>query len=299
MPPEIVENQTEALDRPLRVYTPDAAFRVGFHVWGEMIRDLVQSRELIWRLFLRQWTGQFRQTWLGYFWAVFPTIVAVAAFVMLRRNVLPKFHTAIPYVAYAMWGMSAWQLFSTTFQASMNALQEGGNMVARINFPKESLVFASIGRCLFSFLLRLGVFAAVVAWYYFRRDAERWDIPGTILLAPAALLPLLFLAVGSGMIFAVLMTVAGDVGPVVPMVLQFGVFVTPGVMFPASDKWPFVLLSVLNPVSAVIEGSQGLLSTGRLAHPDFYGVMAVLSLLVFLIGWRFLRLAMPRIAERF
>ncbi|MFO7534662.1 MAG: ABC transporter permease [Kiritimatiellia bacterium] len=299
MSAENPETATESADRPVKVYTPDAAYRVGFHIWGEMIRDMAQSRDLIWRLFLRQWVGQFRQTWLGYFWAVFPTIVAVAAFVLLRRNVLPKFQTAIPYVAYAMWGMSAWQLFATTFQASMNALQEGGNMVARINFPKESLVFASIGKCLFSFLLRLAVFAAVVAWYYLRRDAERWDIPWTVVIAPAALLPLVFLAIGSGMIFAVLMTVAGDVGPVVPMALQFGVFVTPGVMFPAIDRWPFVLLGVLNPVSAVIEGSQGLLATGRLTHPDFYAVMSVMSVLVFLIGWRFLRLAMPRIAERF
>lgn len=285
--------------RPLTVYTPDAAFRLGWRVWGRMLNDLVRSRELIWRLFIRQWTGQFRQTWLGYFWAIFPTIMAVAAFALLRRNVLPKFQTAIPYVAYAMWGMSAWQLFAATFQAAMNALQEGGNMVARINFPKECLVFASVGKCIFSFLLRLGVFAAVILWYYLRRDAERWDIPWTVLIAPAALLPLLFLAIGLGMIFAVLMTVAGDVGPVVPMALQFGVFVTPGVMFPASDKWPYVMLNILNPISAVIEGSQGLLATGHLKHPDFYGVMALVALLVFLVGWRFLRLAMPRIMERF
>ncbi len=281
------------------VYTADAIYRSGWHVWGQMLRDVVRSRDLIWRLFMRQWAGQFRQTWLGYFWAVFPTLVAVAAFVLLRRNVLPKFQTAIPYVAYAMWGMSAWQLFSTSFQSSMNALQEGGNMVARINFPKECLVFASIGKCIFSFILRLGVFATVVAWYYIRRDAERWDIPWTVLVAPFSLLPLLLLAVGLGMIFAVLMTVAGDVGPVVPMALQFGVFVTPGVMFPAIEKWPYILLSILNPVSAIIQGSQELLATGSMTHGDYYGIMSVFSVLVFLVGWRFLRLAMPRIAERF
>jgi lipopolysaccharide transport system permease protein len=299
MPAERDSQSAASPSGPVTVYTPDAIYRSGCHVWGAMMQDMVRSRGLIWRLFMRQWAGQYRQTWLGYFWAVVPTIIAVFAFVLLRRNVLPKFQTTIPYVAYAMWGMSAWQLFSTTFQASMNALQEGSAMVARINFPKECLVFASIGKCVFSFFLRMAVFAAVVAWYYLRRDAERWDIPWTVLIAPAALVPLVFLAIGLGMIFAVLMTVAGDVGPVVPMALQFGVFVTPGVMFPPSDKWPFVLLSILNPVSAIIEGSQGLLATGAMAHPDFYGVMSVFSVLVFLIGWRFLRLAMPRIAERF
>ena len=293
---------SEAMERtapPETVYAPDDLYRVGWRIWGRMVADLVRSRDLIWRLFMRQWAGQYRQAWLGYFWAVFPTIVAVAVFVLLRRNVLPKFHTAIPYVAYAMWGMSAWQLFAGSFQASMHALQEGGHMVSRLNFPKECLIFASIGKVLFTFLLRLLVFGGVLVWFYARRESGQWHIPWTVLAAPFALLPLLFLAVGLGMIVAVVTTVAGDVGTVVPMVLQFGVFVTPGVMFPPSEKWPFLLLSVLNPVSAIIQGAQGLLTDKGMAHPEFYGVMAVFSLLVFLIGWRFLRLALPRIAERF
>lgn len=289
----------ETSGAPVTVYVPDDIQAAGWRIWGTMFADVVRSRDLIWRLFMRQWMGQFRQTWLGYFWAIVPTLAAVAAFVLLRRNVLPKFHTVIPYVAYAMWGMSAWQLFATAFQSAMASLQEASTMVSRINFPKESLVFAAIGKCIFAFLLRFGVFALVVGWYYLQRHSVGWDIPWTIVAAPFALLPLLLLAVGLGMFFAVLLTIAGDVGPVVPMVLQFGVFVTPGVMFPASDKWPFVLLAVLNPVSAIIEGSQDLLATGRMEHPDFYGISAVFSVLVFLAGWRFLRLAMPRITERF
>jgi len=292
----------EALDPsapPATVYAPDDLASLGWRIWGRMIGDLVRSRDLIWRLFMRQWASQFRQTWLGYFWAVFPTLVAVAAFVLLRRNVLPRFRTPIPYVVYAMWGMTAWQLFSGALQAAMGALAGGGPMVTRMNFPKESLIFASIGRVVFVYLLRLAVFAVMVAWFYFRRETAQWDIPWTVLVAPLALLPLLLLAIGLGMIIAVILTVAGDVGAVIPMALQFGVFVTPGVMFPPSAKWPVVLLSVLNPVSAIIDGTQGLLAHGRMAHPEFYALMAALSILVFLVGWRFLRLAMPRIAERF
>jgi len=294
-----VSETTENPEPPVTIYAPDDMYRVGWRMWGRMLADLARSRDLIWRLFMRQWMSMFRQTWLGYFWAVFPTIVAVSAFVLLRRNVLPKFQTAVPYVVYAMWGMSAWQLFAGAFQASMNALHDGGNMVSRLNFPKESLIFASIGKVLFTFLLRLVVFGGLLVWFYLRRESAQWHIPWTVLLAPVALLPLLFLAVGLGMFVAVIMTVAGDVGTVVPMALQFGVFVTPGVMFPPSGKWPFALLSLLNPVSAIIGGAQGLLTEAGMAQPEFYMAMSGFSLLVFLAGWRFLRLALPRIAERF
>jgi len=284
---------------PIRIYTPGWEQKLGVRIWGVMFSDLWRSRDLIWRLFWKQWVGQYRQTWLGYFWAVAPTIIAVFAFVLLRRHVLPKFQTAIPYVAYAMWGMTAWQFFSSSFQSAMNALQESGHMISRIQFPRESLVFASIGKSLFTLFLRLIAFGVLVIWLYLRRADYQWHIPRTVLLAPISLAPLFFLAVGLGMIMAVLLTLAGDVGNVTPMILQFGVFVTPGVMFPTSPRWPFQLLGLLNPVSGIIEGSQDLLAYGRLTQPNVFGAMSILSLLVFLVGWRFFRLALPRIMERF
>lgn len=284
---------------PVRIYTPGWEQKLGVRIWGLMLADVWRSRDLIWRLFWKQWVGQYRQTWLGYFWAIAPTLVAVLAFVLLRRHVLPKFKTPIPYVAYAMWGMTAWQFFSSCFQSAMNALQESGPMISRIQFPRESLVFASIGKNLFTFFLRLAAFAILIIVLYAKREVVQWAIPRTILLAPFSLIPLFFLAVGLGMIMAVLLTLAGDVSNVTPLILQFGVFVTPGVMFPSSPQWPYLLLGLLNPVSAVIEGSQDLLAAGRLTQPNVYAAMTLFSLLVFLAGWRFFRLALPRIQERF
>ncbi len=285
--------------RPVRIYTPGWEQKLGVRIWGLMFADLWRSRDLIWRLFWKQWVGQYRQTWLGYFWAVVPTLVAVFAFVLLRRHVLPKFQTPIPYVAYAMWGMTAWQFFSSSFQSAMNALQESGHMISRIQFPRESLVFASIGKNLFTLLLRLFAFGLLVIWLYAHRADVQWDIPRSILLIPLSLAPLFFLAVGMGMVMAVFLTIAGDVGNVTPMILQFGVFVTPGVMFPSSPRWPYQLLGLLNPVSGIIEGSQDLLAYGRMTQPEVYAAMTLFSLLIFLVGWRFFRLALPRILERF
>ena len=55
-----------------------------------MVNDLVDSRRLIWLLILRDISVRYRQSVLGYLWAVIPQIVTVGAFAMLNAwRVMP------------------------------------------------------------------------------------------------------------------------------------------------------------------------------------------------------------------
>lgn len=68
------------------LYTPDAHLGFGWGVWKEMLLELIGSRELIWRLFLRELSARYRQSVFGYIWAVLPAIVATITFTYLRSS---------------------------------------------------------------------------------------------------------------------------------------------------------------------------------------------------------------------
>ena len=51
------------------VYTPESQIRHPLKLLKSMIFDLKASRELAWRLFVRNISALYRQTALGYFWA--------------------------------------------------------------------------------------------------------------------------------------------------------------------------------------------------------------------------------------
>jgi len=138
------------------VYTPESTQRHGWRLWSVMIKELINSGELIWRLILRDISVRYRQSVLGYAWAIIPAVVTVGISAFLTGSrVVSIGATAIPYVAYALWGISLWQLFSGCLTACTNSLAHSGSLVTKIHFAKEALVIAALGQPLFDFLIRL------------------------------------------------------------------------------------------------------------------------------------------------
>ena len=73
-------------DLPLTVYTPDLPLRDPRRLARDMLRDLAASRELAWRLFLRDTRAQYRNSVLGYAWVFIPPLVASLPFIYLNAQ---------------------------------------------------------------------------------------------------------------------------------------------------------------------------------------------------------------------
>src|SRR5918996_1010864 len=90
---------------PVTVYSPESPLRDCRRLLRDMFRDLRGSRELAWRLFVRDTSAQYRQSMLGYVWAFLPPLVASLPFIFLNsQGVVTIEGTPIPYPAYAMIG---------------------------------------------------------------------------------------------------------------------------------------------------------------------------------------------------
>ena len=276
---------------PVKIYTPDQVQRMGWRIWPEMVRDLLRSRELIWRLIVRDLSVRYRQTILGYVWAILPPIVMVAVFTFLSKTrVLTIGQTPFPYVSYALWSIGIWQLFSGSLQACTNSLTTAGSLVTKINFPKEALIFGAIGQPLFDFLVRLIPIIIVFIW---QGVVPAWQAS----FLPFVLIPILLLALGFGFVLAVANLLLRDIGNALGIVLAFGMFLAP-IVYPPPVDWPYVLVNVLNPFSPLLIATQDLISTGQLSRPGAFALAWLFSLIVFLLGWRLFRTAIKRIAER-
>lgn len=276
------------------VYTPDSHIGMGLGVWAQMAKELVDSRELTWRLFLRDFSARYRQSFLGYLWAVVPSIVTAATFTVLKgANVLPIQGTSLPYPVFVLLGMTVWQLFSVGLTNATQSLVNAGAMITKINFPRETLVLSAVGQSVLQFLIGCVLVAVSFALYH---TVPAW----TVLLIPLAMVPLVLFTIGVGYIFALVNGVLRDAGQMVAFVLMFGMFLTP-VVYPApahSHKMIINLLVMLNPISPFVNAAQDLTSRGHLAQPGSYAVGCVVSVVVFLLSWRFFHLTETRIAER-
>lgn len=280
-------------ERPLPevVYTANGHLGLGLGLWRQMFRELIDSRELTWRLFLRDFSARYRQSVLGYIWAVVPVLITVATFTLLKRsNVLPIANTDLPYPLFVLLGMTVWQLFATGLQGATQSLVNAGSLITKINFPRETLVIAAVGQSLFEFLVRAVLVAGAFVVY---RYAPHW----TVVLIPLAVTPLVLFTLGLGLLLSLVNGVMRDVGQSLTFVLTFWMFLTP-VVYPLPEGGKAAAFQWLNPVSPFVIAAQDLTSKGYLSRPDLYLAATAISVVLFLLAWRVFHLTEPRIAER-
>jgi lipopolysaccharide transport system permease protein len=271
------------------MYTPDSIRRRGWHVWRTIINEFLNSRELIWRLILRDIAARYRQSMFGYLWAVLPSIVTVIVFAALTQSqTIPVAETALPYVAYALWSISVWQLFAGCLSVCTNSLVSAGSLVSKVNFPKEALVIAAIGHPLLDFMIRLVLVAFVFIWYGVPFKAQ-------MIFVPFILLPAILLAIGLSFVLSIINLVLRDIGSILGVTLTFGMFLTP-VLYPPPTTWPSSLINILNPLSPVLIASQDVIAYGSLLQPQAFLFSSLFSMLVFLVGWRLFRLTIYRVS---
>lgn len=272
------------------VYRPDRYRGLGLACWREMVTELWQHRELTWRLFLRDFSARYRQSFGGYLWAILPMVATAATFSWLNRTkVLPIAETSLPYPVFVLLGMTVWQLFAGGLTGATQSLIEAGSLIVKIAFPRETLVLAAFGQTLFEFALRLVLVAAAFALYGVAPAV------GLVFL-PLLLIPLCLLTLGLGFLLSLINGVMRDVGQMLTLLLMFWMFLTP-VVYPAPPG-AGSLLTLLNPVSPFLIAAQDLASRGTLSHPGSFAIGSLVSCVVFLGGWRIFHLTEPRIAER-
>jgi lipopolysaccharide transport system permease protein len=270
-------------------YSPDGVRRNGVGGWSIMINELFRSRRLIWLLMRRDISVRYRQSVLGYVWAVVPQVMTVAVFAFLHASrVLPIGGTRIEYIAYALWGISVWQLFAGCLSSCTASLVGSGPLVTKVNLPREALVIAAIGQPAFDFFVRLVPVVAVFAWY---GVAPSWGV----VLMPLLLLPVILLALGFGFVLSIANLVIRDTGNAIGTMLTVGMFLTP-VLYPPPVRWPFFLVNLLNPLSPLLSASQDLIAVGFLTRPEMTAAAWVFSLALCVVGWRVFRITIPRVA---
>ncbi len=273
------------------IYEPGGDQRPGLGVWPIMLKELWDTRELIGRLALRDISTRYRQSLLGYLWAIIVPLITVAIFTFLTsKRVLPIGQPPLPYPVFALWSLIIWQLFAGVLSSCTQSLAAAGSLVTKMSFQKEALVIAAAGQPLFDFIIKL-VLVIVVFTYYEVLPATQ------SVYIPLLLLPLMLLAVGLGFFFSIANLVIRDVGNVVGMIATFGMFAAP-VLYPPPVTAPYFLVNILNPFSPILIASQDLIVHGELRHADLLWGAVVFAVLVFLVGWRVFRLVMRRIAER-
>ena len=273
-------------------YEPDNSLKQGYlSIGNEIISEFITNRWLMWQLFKRDFFSMYKQSFIGVFWIILLPIVNVATLLMLSQSgILNIGEISVPYPLFAILGMAYWQIFSTGLLNCANSLSSAGDMIKRINFSRKSIVVAAMGKSIVAFLIQL---LLVVVLFIFYRIVPH---PG-IMLLPFAILPLVLLTLGLGLIVALLNAIVRDIGSLLSVGLTLFMYLTP-VLYAKPKAGLLAGLIQYNPLYYYIAAARDLALSGQIFELSGFLYSALFSIAVFILSLLIFHLTETRITER-
>ena len=279
-------------ERPIRIYRAEAR---AFSLFGSLraaARDVSASRYVIWRLFLRDFTVQFRQKILGYFWAVIAPLAAIASFVfMAYAGVLRPGTTEVPYPLYVYFGTAYWGMMIATLTTVANGLLGNSELLLRTNVPAIALALAGMANNAYNIVVSTLVFVLVLLISGFTPSPYA-------VLYPVLMLPMVLLGLGIGLMLAVIGAVARDVTSIVTTMLGFLMYLSP-VVYVTNFQQPLLRAIVAyNPLTYLIDMPRELVLMGRTTGWEGFALASLFSLVVLALGIHGFYLIKDKVVER-
>ncbi len=276
----------------ITTYEPNNSIKKGYRsVFAEIVSELKENQWLIYQLFKRDFFATYKQSFIGIFWALIIPLASLATFVILNRSGLFSVgKISVPYPIYAILGLSFWQLFSTGLVASSNSLVKAGSMITQINFSKKSLIFASAGQSIISFIIQFVFLMALFLYYQFTPNIA-------ILLIPVIILPILLLTLGLGLILSIINGVIRDVGNVVSLLMTFLMFLTP-ILYVKPETGILAKITKINLLHYLVSGGRDLVLKGAISEPQGFLISSLFSVVIFVLCLIIFHLTETRLCER-
>lgn len=275
----------------IKIYSSESIYKQGFFsVFKAMVKDLMSSRELIWRFFLRDFNAKYRQSLFGWGWIFLFPLVAVGTFLLLNKSGAIKIENInSPYVIWALLGISLWQIFSGGLSTATTSIVSSGSFVTKINFAREALVISSLGQVIVEFLVRMALLLIIYIIYGLLPSA--W-----IIIFPILILPLVLLTLGLGFITSLINTVARDTQNFINIMMGFFLFFMP-IMYTLPEKSLLYQINQFNPIFFLIAVPREIIISGNFTHINQFLISVLGALIVFLFGWFIFSRAQSKIAE--
>lgn len=243
------------------------------------LKELWAYRELFYIFTLRDIKVKYKQTVLGFLWALLqPLLLALCFNFFLGKAISNTSHLNMSYGLFAFSGLVLWGIFSTGLNNAGNSMVANANIIKKIYFPRLIIPVSAVCVGLFDFAMAFSVFLLYCLFNAVPLSAHAfWLIPLSVLLSAMATL-------GAGALLAALNVKYRDFRYIIPFLVQFVLFLSP-VIYPLTITENPLLqnLLALNPMTAPLELFRASFSNSPL-NVQAIMISAVSSLFFFVLG---------------
>jgi lipopolysaccharide transport system permease protein len=243
----------------------------------ERILELVQYRELVRNLVVRDIKLRYRNSVLGFIWCLGNPLLMMVVFTVVFTVLMPN---DIPhYSIFILCALLPWNYFNTSIMGSIDSIVGNAHLIKKVYFPREALPLSIVLANLVNFLLALIVLFAML--FAFRVRLTPWA-----LYLPLIIFIQTIFTLGLALIFATLNVFYRDTKIIMEVGMLAWFFLTP-VFYRIEDLIPKYarLMYWVNPMASFISWYRIVIYHGISMELGFIFRTLVTSVVALVVGY--------------
>ncbi|HFR3654954.1 TPA: ABC transporter permease [Streptococcus suis] len=254
-------------------------------------------REMVKTDFKLRYQGSF----IGHLWSILKPLMLFTIMYLVFVQFL-RFDDGTPHYAVGLLlGMVTWNFFTEATNMGMMSIVSRGDLLRKLNFSKEIIVFSSVAGAAINYAINLVV---VLVFALISGVQFTW----TSLIIFPLFVELVLLATGVAFILSSLFVRFRDIGPIWEVVLQAGLYATPIIysltFIIQRGQTNIAKIMMLNPIAQIIQDlrhflifSGSMTIRDLISNPFIIVIPYLLPIVVFALGYIIFNKNAKRFAE--
>lgn len=215
------------------------------------LREVWRYRDLLLLFVRRNIVAEYKQTILGPIWYFIQPLLTTIMFTVIFGRLAGISTDSIPPMLFYLAGITNWNYFAESLNKTATTFKDNQNIFGKVYFPRLVVPLSIIITNLLKYGIQLTLFIGFYVYFLIQGVAIQPN--ATALLFPLLVIILAGLGLGFGLIVTSMTTKYRDLVFLLSFGVQLAMYATP-VIYPLSEiPAQYQWLSVLNPMTAVIE----------------------------------------------
>ena len=243
----------------------------------EIVHEQVEFRELLVQIVKRDLALRYKQTIMGFGWAVFMPLVNTAVFSVIFTRVAPL-DMDMPYPLFAYCGLLAWNFSASSFRFAVQSLTANASLVTKVYFPREIFPISAVAVSLVDFVIGSIVLVGLMIYYQVAPTSALIALPWVMLVH-------IMFTLAISMMLAMANLFYRDVKYLFELVLTVWMFVS-AVLYPVNNVGGLMgRVMAINPVTPILEAYRDVILRGHLPDPSAFMITTLVSAAFLVISW--------------
>jgi lipopolysaccharide transport system permease protein len=275
MPQRSAQGISEPFRPPIRVIRPP---RVSLAALLSNLHTLRSSGGLLYALTALRLNVRYKQSILGWLWAVLQPLSLMMIYTAVFTKVMPVDTRGIAYPIFVFSGLLPWIFVSSSVSNSASSLVNHSYLLTRVYFPREIVPFSYVAAALVDFLIASVILGGLMLYY---RVAFRT----TVFFAVPIVFVLILFGTATALLLSALQARFRDVGVALPLLLQVWMFATPIVYPLRAVPTHLRTLSLVNPLAGIIDSFRLVVVQGTLPDLPALCYSTLFSIMFFIVAY--------------